>query len=215
MSDIPPNTVEAAGIPEADSMAAFSDKLQDIKDAVDLLYIRYNASGRNKFRDKYPQVALYIFGEQLIKYDNEGAQDLNHRIQLEQEADDRRIEFKMTLSEIVEKSVDKGVLQSEYVGQVIDRYGLEISRLLYAENIIGRVRPNLMSENESEQAKEDDFVEEKKLSQEEKSLLSNVVDENSDANGGSKKLLGDEKQNRILKSNNYKDIFNSISLGKL
>ncbi len=145
MSDNSPDEEKSEKAPTANSMAAFSNQLDNLKDALDLLYIPYNASGRNKFREKLPFIAQYIFGEQLIKYDNEGANDPDHRIKLEEEADERRIELKITLSEIIDKSVDSGVLMSEYVGQIIDKYGVEVSQFLYADDIIERVRPNLLA----------------------------------------------------------------------
>ena len=234
MSDNSSSIIESAEVPTINSMAAFSDELKEITAALDLLYIKYNASGRNKFRDKYPKVALYIFGEQLIKYDNEGAQDLNHRIQLEQEADDRRIELKVTLSEIVDKSVEQGLLQSEYVKEVIEKYGVEVSKFLYAENIIKRTCPDLISENKSDEDEEaknkenvqenNDNPEEEKLSKEEKSILSNVPeDEYSDIKPIETSQPLEDKQNppelpeekeEIIEKVIYKNIFNSAAFGK-
>ena len=143
MSDSP--EMEKLHAPTIDSMAAFSKQLQEITDSLNLLSIRNNASGRNKFREKWPDVALFIFGEELIKFDNEGTDDRDRRSELENEASERRIQLKGTISEFIDKSVDKGELLFDYVGSVIDLYGAGITRFLYAEDVIERVRPGILA----------------------------------------------------------------------
>ena len=145
MSDAPAEEIDA---PTINSMAAFSNQLQELTNSLNLLYIRNNASGRNKFRHKWPDVALFILGEQLIKFDNEGViniEDRERRSELETEAGERRIQLKQTISEIIDKSVDQGSLLFDYVGGIIDIYGGGISRFLYAEDVIERVRPGLLA----------------------------------------------------------------------
>ncbi len=193
MSDTPPDEKKSEESPASNSMAAFSNQLNNLTEALDLLYIPYNASGRNKFREKLPSIAQYIFGSQLIKYDNDGTSDIDHRIKLEEEADERRIELKITISEIIDKSVDQGSLIFDYVGQIIDRYGAEVSQFLYADEIIERVRPGLLAtitsdikadpDNETEinsiepEKQAEQAIEEQKLSEEEASILSNPPEE--------------------------------------
>ncbi len=132
--------------PQDNSMAAFSPLMKELEEALNILYIKSNASGRNKFRDKWPFVSQYLFGDTLIDYDNHGTQDREHRAELEERADERRILLKTTISEAVNKSVDAGMLNFEYVGKVIDTFGAELSKFLYAENIIERVRPGLLTQ---------------------------------------------------------------------
>lgn len=129
----------------SDSRAAFSPRVKEFKEAMSLLYIRNNASGRNKFRQKWPEVAKFIFGEELIRMDNEGTQDRELRAKLENEAGLRRIALKVVLEEYEEKSVKSGSLEFDYVGRILDRLGSDIAKLLYAENIIERVRPGMIS----------------------------------------------------------------------
>jgi len=131
--------------PATNSMAAFSDKLTELGDALGLLYITRNSSGRNKFREKWPEVSEYLFGLTLINYDINGCDDREQRTKLEEEANDRRIMLKTTISEIVDKSVEAGSLIFDYVGEVIDQYGAEMSIFLYAEDVIERVRPGLLA----------------------------------------------------------------------
>lgn len=129
----------------SDPRAAFSPKVKEFKEAMSLLYIRNNASGRNKFRLKWPTVAAHIFGEELIDMDNNGTQDRDRRAQLENEAGLRRIAIKMILDEYEDKSVKSGTLEFDYVGSVLDKVGSDIGLLLYAENIIERVRPGMIT----------------------------------------------------------------------
>ncbi len=172
-------------LPKVDMMAAFSDKTQSLLDALKVLYIRYNASGRNIFRNKWPEVAEYLFGEELIKYDYEGTNDHERRSELELAAGERRIELKATIAEIVEKSVDKGVLQFDYVGQIIDKYGASISRYLYAEDVIERVRPGILAKYKGDiEAKEDS-----------KQKAQDVLDEEISAKAGNQADLPSLDQN--------------------
>lgn len=143
MSDAP--VEEKLHAPTIDSMAAFSKQLKEVTDSLNLLYIPNNASGRNKFRHKWPDVALFIFGDELIQLDNKGVTDRERRSELEEQADEKRIQLKQTISEIIDKSVDQGSLLFDYVGSIIDLYGVGISRFLYAEDVIERVRPGVLA----------------------------------------------------------------------
>lgn len=131
--------------PQTNSMAAFSKKMTDLEEALSLLYITKNPSGRLKFKEKWPEVADHLFGPDLIKYDTEGVEDREHRTKLEEEANDRRIDLKQTIAEIVDKSVKSGSLQFDYVGTVVDQYGPVMSTYLYAEDVIERVRPGVLA----------------------------------------------------------------------
>ncbi|GEM_PF-6419984 len=224
MSDDPSKSDEDA--PATNSMAAFSSQLNNLTDALDMLYIKYNASGRNKFREKLPSIAKYIFGETLIKYDDDGFEDVEHRNQLEQEADDRRIDLKVTLLEIIDKSVNSGSLQFEYVGEIIDKHGAEVSQFLYADDIIERVRPGLLATIETVESKADDSViktetqpslnqdetlEEPKLSEEEASILSNAVETKEVK---SEPQADDVPPEIFTEKTSYKNLFNSVAIGK-
>jgi len=136
-------------VPVSNSMAAFSKQIEQLTESLDILYIKNNAGGRKIFRDKWPEVAGYVFGSELTVYDMDGVSDEKeraHRSELEDEADMRRIDLKQTMSDLVEKSVDAGSLQFDYVGSVVDKYGPLLSQFLYEENIIERVRPGIMVE---------------------------------------------------------------------
>ncbi len=146
------------GAPNKSSVqkAVFNDKRDDLFTALDTLYIYGNASGRNKFREKWPDVAAYVFGERLIVFDNEGTNDFELRKELEEEADARRFFLKETITDMYEKSVDSGMLQFDYVGKVVDAFGPNISKFLYSETVIERVRPGLLATGVSEGASESD-----------------------------------------------------------
>lgn len=140
------------GVPAANSMAAFSEKLNDLKEALGILYISKNPSGRNRFREKWPEVAQYLYGTDLINYDINGVEDKKHREKLEDDANDRRIALKATMAEIVNQSVDAGSLKFDYVGSVIDQYGASMSTYLYAEDVIERVRPGVLAAEKNEKS---------------------------------------------------------------
>jgi hypothetical protein len=153
--------------PVSNSMAAFSRQLNQLADSLSLLYIKNNAGGRRIFRDKWPEVAEYLFGTDLAAYDTHGVkndEDRERRMQMEDEADLRRIDLKKTMNELIEKSVDSGSLQFEYVGSVVDKYGALLSQFLYEENIIERVRPGALEkareehETRKEQENEEQLV---------------------------------------------------------
>ena len=150
---------------------AFSDRLDGLNEAFAALYIHKNASGRNKFREKWPEIALYIFGEKLIACDDKHPGDFDERKILEEETDLRRIEFKNILTEIETESVASGVLKLDYIGSVIDKVGPVIAPYLYADKIIEKARPGLNFKRTSpEPAKvtvtdETQRVEEKKILQ--------------------------------------------------
>ncbi|MBI1300589.1 MAG: hypothetical protein GC137_02925 [Alphaproteobacteria bacterium] len=130
---------------QTNSMAAFHEKMPELKEALSLLVIRNNSGGRNNFRQKWPDVARYMFGEKLIEYDNEGTKDREHRAQLEDEASLRRIELNKLLENVIDKSVDKGILNAEYVGETIDKFGVEVIQFVYAADVIERVRPGKLA----------------------------------------------------------------------
>ena len=144
-------TAEGQAPVVSNSMAAFSDSLEQLTKSLEILYIINNASGRRIFRDKWQEVADYIFGSELTAFDMEGVHSEEQRArrsELEEEADMRRIDLKQTISVFVEKSVDAGSLQFDYVGSVIDKYGAGIAQHLYESGVIERVRPGIMAELE-------------------------------------------------------------------
>lgn len=153
------------------SRRAFSDKLDELKKAVSVLYIPKNMSGRNKFMEKWPVAGNFIFQDELIERDISGfgPKDFDLRVALEQQAEERRLDLKLTLNEIEEKSVVSGSLIFDYVSKIIDKYGAEVSRLIYAENIIERVRPGLLAKvDEARKQKEQEAL--STLKQEEETI---------------------------------------------
>ena len=137
------------------SRKAFSPRLEELKKALAILYIMKNTSARNKFREKWPDVAMYLFGSELIELDTHGVLPKDHglRAALEDKAEGLRINLKIALSEVEEKSVKSGSLVFEYVGSFIDNYGPFISRLVFTENIIERVKPGLLAKADEEKKK--------------------------------------------------------------
>lgn len=118
-----------------------SERLKDFVEALELLYIIGNISGRIKFAEKWPEAALYIFGAELIEFDREGAPDREYRAELEEEADLRRMVLLEIADTFEDKSVDKGVLQIEYVQGVLNQLGRPLALHFYANWLVDRFLP--------------------------------------------------------------------------
>ncbi len=118
-----------------------SERMADFVEALELLYIIGNISGRIKFAESWPEAALHIFGAELIEFDREGAPDREYRATLEEEADLRRLALLEIADTFEDKSVDKGVLQVEYVQDVMNRLGRAIALNLYAASLVDRFLP--------------------------------------------------------------------------
>ncbi len=160
--------------PNANPMAAFGPHLDDIAEALDILYIPKNPSGRLKFREKWDFLADYIFDDELVDYDINGVKDHDRRKILEEQANERRLKLKATLQEIVAKSVKSAQLQFDYVGQIIDDYGATLSQHLYAGDVVERVRPGLLKkEKDVAEEKAEKDSEDQKLSVDEAAILQN------------------------------------------
>jgi hypothetical protein len=122
----------------------FSDKLPELLDALECLYIRGNTSGRRMFCQSWPHIVPYLFEDQLMIFDAEGVtveKDREHRRELEKMAEGKRdglIEF---LGGLAEKSVDDGMLQVEFVREIMMRYRRGMLLYLYAEHIVNKFVP--------------------------------------------------------------------------
>lgn len=122
----------------------FSDKLPELLEALECLYIRGNISGRRGFTQTWPGAAPYIFDEDLMRFDNEGVasdDDRVRRADMELSAEDRRdkmIEFLQTLEA---KSINDGMLQVEFVRSLMTHYNRDMLLYLYAEHIVNKFVP--------------------------------------------------------------------------
>lgn len=121
---------------EANKLLA--EKFDEFKEALELLYIIANQSGRILYAKNWPDTAKIILGEELIGFDTDGTQDLERRAELEGEADKRRIVMLEVLDHVEERSVIEGVLQVEYVQGLIKEWGREIAVYVYSPAIVDR-----------------------------------------------------------------------------
>ena len=121
--------------------ALLSEQFDDLKESLEVLYILANISGRLQFVKNWPDLASRIFGDELIAFDTDGTQELEKRAALEQEAEERRIQMLERLDGVEEKSVQEGVLQTEFVEGLIKDLGRDIALLVYAEKIVDRFIP--------------------------------------------------------------------------
>lgn len=122
----------------------FSDRLKEFLEAVECLYIRGNTSGRRRFMQDWPHAAPYLFEEQLILFDAEGIvaeEDRVRRKALEQAAEEKRDSLIGFLETLEEKSVFDGMLQVEFVREIMQRYRRGMLLYLYAEHIVNKFVP--------------------------------------------------------------------------
>ncbi len=128
-----------------------SPRFHDFFEALDVLFILDNLSGRIKFTAAWPEAALYILGEELVIYDREGARDRARRAELEEEAEIRRGELLDVLATLEDKSVKAGALEMEFVGDLVRRLGRDCALCVYGPKIVDRFAPPPASEVASEE----------------------------------------------------------------
>ena len=123
-----------------------SERFDELVEALDVLYIKDNISGRNKFTLAWPEMALHVFGEELCCFDREGTTDRARRSVLEAEAEERRLAMLELLGSLEARSVDKGALQAEYVQGLVNRFGRKMSLDIYSRWLVDRFIPPLPEE---------------------------------------------------------------------
>ncbi len=115
-----------------------SERYPELLEAIELLYIKNNMSARIRLIQEWPDVARRILGDELIRYDMDGADDLDRRAVLEDEAEERRLALYETVKNLEDESVKKGVLQLDYVEGLVKEMGREFSSFLYAPHIVDK-----------------------------------------------------------------------------
>jgi hypothetical protein len=115
-----------------------SDVFDDFKEALEVLYILANISGRIKFAAAWPHAAAYVLGADLLKYDCDGTDNRERRAALEVQAEERRLEFLAILDRLEEQSVVGGTLQVPYVKDLIERWGRDLALYIYSLKIVNR-----------------------------------------------------------------------------
>lgn len=136
MSDVQQNL--ASG-PDVDNQLK-SEEFEAFFEALEVLYIRGNISGRLNFGEAWPAAARYVFGVELIGFDRDGVDDRARRSVLEEEADARRVALLEIAETLEERSVEKSALQGEYIESVVNRFDKDLMLLLYAPKIVERFR---------------------------------------------------------------------------
>jgi hypothetical protein len=127
----------------SDDYKLLADQYPVFLEALELLYVGENLSGRLMFLKEWPHAAQFIFGFELIEYDIKGTQDIARRRVLEDEADGRRVQFLDLLTDIENKSVDKGALKKQHIEYVVNTIGLEASQYIYAARTLEKLYPSI------------------------------------------------------------------------
>ena len=115
-----------------------SPQFDEFKEALEILYVIGNQSGRIQFTKKWPVAAEHVLGAELLLHDNEGSPDKERRAELESDADMRRIALLEFMDNLEENSVDKGAVQIEYVKEHVERMGRDLSLLIYGSKLVDR-----------------------------------------------------------------------------
>lgn len=122
----------------------FSDKLKDLLEALECLYIRGNTAGRRQFTQSWPAAVPLVFDPELVVFDAEGVAtdaEREKRKTLEVAAEERRDALIPFLETLEGKSVNDGMLQIEFVREIMMRYSREMLLYLYAEHIVNKFVP--------------------------------------------------------------------------
>lgn len=127
--------------PEHTANKLTSERYDAFIEALDVLYIKNNISGRNQFAAAWPAAAGYIFGEELQHHDREGSGDRERRMALETEADDRRLELLKIAETLEQKSIFEGALRLDYVQPLIEQLGRPLALHLYGRWLVDRFIP--------------------------------------------------------------------------
>ncbi len=158
MPDTPPPPIPQEE--ESPEQSPFAERFAEFIDALESLYISGNLSGRVHFREAWPAVAEHIFGAELIKYDEDGAPDKEHRAVLEDEADQKRITLVERLEDVEENSIYHGSLQAEYASGIIHELGRKLSLYIYTPHVVDNIIPPEPGEEPVEEAAPEESVQE-------------------------------------------------------
>lgn len=118
-----------------------SEKFEDFHEALQVLYIPANISGRLKFLENWPAVAAYIFPEDLIRRDTEGTDTAQSMETLIEKSQERQIELLEIAEEFEDKAVLDGILQKEYVAALVEKLGVELAELYLDREVIEKAAP--------------------------------------------------------------------------
>jgi len=128
-------------IPAASENRLLSERHKAFQDALETLYIKSNASGRLKFAADWPDIALHIFGDELLRADRDGLKDKTRRAALEQEAEDRRLKLLDLCANLERNSAANGALNVNFAQGVVNNLGRGASLYLYSSWIVDKFLP--------------------------------------------------------------------------
>jgi hypothetical protein len=118
-----------------------SERFEAFVQALETLYIKGNQGARITFNREWPAAARFAFGQELIDCDTSGTPDRERRKILEDDAENRRLELIDIAATLESKSVDKGILQVEYVEALVKNLGRDLSLVLYSPRVVDRFMP--------------------------------------------------------------------------
>ena len=132
------HTQQPDGSEHSQENQLLAENFDEYKEALEVLYVIANQSGRILFAKNWPETAAVILGEELIRFDTDGADDLERRAALEGEGDQHRVEMLGVLHNVEDRCVVEGVLQLEYVQGLVTGWGRDISLNVFSSSIVDR-----------------------------------------------------------------------------
>ena len=138
-------------VKQEDENKLLCDDYEKSLDIVESLYIPKNLGGRINFAKNQPTLAQRILGEELIKLDQEGAEDRKARMVLEKEAAIRHNEFIELVINLEKKAIVKNELQLDYIENTIKDLGREVALMFLHSRFVDRVFPPPPPEEEKVQ----------------------------------------------------------------
>ncbi|MCB1721894.1 MAG: hypothetical protein H6860_02305 [Rhodospirillales bacterium] len=158
-----------------------SERFDELKEALEVLYVIANISGRIQFAQKWEAPAAYVLGAELIRYDQDGTDDREHRAELEREAEERRLSLLEFMDAIEERSVEKGALQIDFVREKVEKMGRDLALCVYGRQIVDKfIAPPpepLQIETEDEAVKDSEGSQEAEVVLESSEMASDLVSE--------------------------------------
>lgn len=127
--------------PPQDEKTLLSERYAELLEAIEILYIRDNLSGRLNFVKEWPEAASHIFCEDLMRYDREGTSDRDAWMEAQEAAEERRLEMLVLLETLEEQSVEQSALKIDFVEGLVKRFGRDMALLMYSEAIVDRFLP--------------------------------------------------------------------------
>lgn len=122
----------------------FSDKKAAFIDALECLYIPNNIGARAAFNEKWPDAAVVLFEDELVRFDYDGVKNEDERVrrrELEMLAEVRRQEMLKLFENVEIRMVQHGSLQLEALNALMKELNRPIAEYIFSDRFVNRYFP--------------------------------------------------------------------------